>query len=182
MFLDNHVQTWMKCAATRPHSQGRYRSLLDLIDNVGIDALFCLENLRRNHDPSFCNNIFDKLEEVTSISPSFSLRALPHIFLSYVRSLRLHRSALYAQGSNRDVAPPDGLRADGMSFFMMCNSLIDKYAFAEGVWSARHALLALVEQEDLFSVFQRDAEDTLSQVGHLAIDALDDIDKRTPTN
>jgi hypothetical protein len=140
-----------------------------------------LDNLRRNRDPSFFNHIFDKFDAIASISPSLFLDALPHIFLSYIRCLRQYRSTLYAQGGNRDVGPTDCLRADGMSFFVMCNSLVDKFAFAKQAWSARRSLLCLVEQEDLFSVLQRDAESSLKQLGHLAVDTLDEMDKRAPT-
>jgi len=114
------------------------------------------------------------------MSPSLFLDALPHIFSSYIRCLRQYRSALYAQGGHRDVGPTERLRADGMFFFVMCNSLIDKFTFVKQAWSARRSLLCLVEQEDLFSVFQRDAESSLKQLGHLAVDTLNEIDKRTP--
>jgi hypothetical protein len=178
-FLENHVQTWMECATARSKSQGHHRSLVDHIYKVGVDALFCLDNLRRIRDPSFSVTVFGRLEDVTSISPSLSLGALPHIFSSYIHCSRQYRSALYSQASHRDAAPIDGLRADGMLFFVMCNSLVDKFASAEEAWSTRHALLAVVEDEDLFSVFQRDAEGSLSLVGHSAIDALHDINNRT---
>jgi hypothetical protein len=169
----------MSCAAATSQSQGHHRNLLEHIDAIGIEALFCLDNLRRNRDPSFFNHIFDKFEEIASISPSLFLDALPHIFSSYIRCLRQNRSALYVQGGNRDVGPTECLRADGMSFFVMCNSSVDKFAFIKQAWSARRSLLCLVEQEDLFSVFQRDAESSLKQLGHLAVDTLAEMDKRT---
>ena len=163
----------MECRSVRPKSCGTYRSLLDNIDVIGIESLFSLDALRQNREPRCANSLFEKLNEMTTTCPLLLLSVLPQIFNSFVQCMKHHRSALYTQRSTRGPGSTELLLTDGMSFFASCHSLLEKTISTEETWTARSALLSVVEKENLFSPSQRDAEPSLKQAGELAITLLD---------
>ena len=163
------MQGWIGCVSAHARPSGAYHDLLHAIYIVGEDSLFSLEILRQHRDTKSRNALFDILEKIIQASP-IVIGIVPRIFASFVQRIRRYRSTLYVSSQ---VTSTEELRMDGMNFFALCHNLLGKITQCDDVWSARLALLAIVEKNDLFTATQSEAEHSLKNLAEIATAALD---------
>jgi hypothetical protein len=169
-FLHSHLQAWIECVSIQPKSSGVYHSLLEGVYSAGVESIFSLDILRQDRTFKSENHLFDILEKLTQVSPLMVSSILPRIFASFVQCIRRYRSVLYNHGQVSGNA--EELRMDAMNFFASCHDLLGKSGACDDIWSARLALLSIVEKENLFSSMQPEVGQSLKQVGELATSAL----------
>ncbi|KAG6832211.1 hypothetical protein H0H92_004176 [Tricholoma furcatifolium] len=130
----------------------------DAIYDACIETLFNLDSLRRITDSKADEILFEAIAPVC-VSNSNVYTVLPRIFASYIESMKKYRGALFGQGST--LGPSAGiseLQTQGMQFAASCFSLLDVDGTSNQTWSARVALLEIIDKENIFD--RRNAHST----------------------
>lgn len=171
----------MKSVSSSPcNPSPAYENLLANIYASGIETLFSLDVLRQIHEPKLDSSIFEALHKIVTISIEGKMQVLgilPRLFESYIQSVKKHRGTLFSQGSGSHAGgvPSEEWRATSMKFFVSCQDLLSEVEgqSTEQDWSARVALLSLVDRENLFNaISQPEVAYLLNHIGELAITAL----------
>ncbi|KAG6866798.1 hypothetical protein C0991_008734 [Blastosporella zonata] len=145
-FLQNFLPQWLELV-TRPSADA---ALASVVYDTGIETMFNLDVLRRARDSRTENDLFESIAPVLASNIEV-YTVLPHLFASFVESIRKNRGALVSQSSTQvPGASNTEIQMQGMQFFASCLSLLDVHETSSQAWSARVALLKVVDKESLF--------------------------------
>ncbi|KII93436.1 hypothetical protein PLICRDRAFT_35642 [Plicaturopsis crispa FD-325 SS-3] len=172
IFMKNHLSAWITCAQT--HDASPYDFLWEDISVTGVETIFNLDILRQSQSPL---PFFEALVEAekTQELTRYTLSALPRLFSSAINALKKHRTALFGQGSNQSVsgASMEELRVASAKVLASCCVIIDEAGdLGLEAWSARAALLRIIETERLLNAKQHEAQEVLGRNRDLAIATL----------
>lgn len=170
--MKNHLSAWITCAQT--HDASPYDFLWEDISVTGVETIFNLDILRQSQSPL---PFFEALVEAekTQELTRYTLSALPRLFSSAINALKKHRTALFGQGSNQSVsgASMEELRVASAKVLASCCVIIDEAGdLGLEAWSARAALLRIIETERLLNAKQHEAQEVLGRNRDLAIATL----------
>ncbi|KAK2462096.1 hypothetical protein APHAL10511_006559 [Amanita phalloides] len=166
LFVRQNFPRWLECiACILPCEQ-----LQDSIYNAGLETFFNFDVLRHSHDSKTGSVILNALQTLPELSKDAIAPALPRLFSSFLQAIKKYRSTLFGQESNQiPCAATDELNASGLQFFIICQELLDDIRSTPEAWTARNALLVIVDESNLFS---SSMEHAINQISDLAIEAL----------
>ncbi|KAJ7139899.1 Urb2/Npa2 family-domain-containing protein [Mycena epipterygia] len=163
LLIQNHLQKWIVSSSSHASSD-----LRGSVYTVGIEIIFNADTLRQAHDED--HPLFVALRNVPEelIHP-----ILPRIFSSFVHCARKYRSALFGQSSGLNPATvTEQVHATSFSFFDSCHVLLNAADPTILTWKARHDLLTVVDEENLFSSSQFDDQTSLRNIVPLTLSLL----------
>ncbi|KAG6911773.1 hypothetical protein DXG01_000019 [Tephrocybe rancida] len=168
-FLQNFLPHWLELVSL----QGSDATLSDIIYDSGVETLFNLDVLRWTRDSRTENHLFEAITPVlTSNIEVFAV--LPRLFSSYIDSIKKHRGALVSQSSTQAPgAAKTEIQTQGMQFFASCLLLLDADENLHQTWSARVALLKVVDREGLFERSNVEAAILLDRVLGQSLSKID---------
>ncbi|KAG5341373.1 hypothetical protein C0989_011084 [Termitomyces sp. Mn162] len=172
VFLQNYLPHWLELHAL----SGSDVASSDVVYDAGIETLFNLDILRRARDSKTDTELFEAIAPVlTSNTDVYAV--LPRIFASYIESIKKYRGALVSQSSSQTPGSANAeIQTKGIQFLASCLLLLDAHEQSVKTWSARVALLKVVDKESLFDRRNTEAAMVLDRaIGH----ALESIDIKT---
>ncbi|GBE78138.1 hypothetical protein SCP_0110210 [Sparassis crispa] len=173
-FVQNHLVHWLTCIQLQGNETTKQQVLASEIYSAGVDTLFSLEVLRQAGDQHFDAALKEEFTKGMANTPETVLTSFPRLFMSFMQSIKKHKSALFGHGSNQ--VPGDitkQVQGAGMAFFASCDNLLTEGKESEQLWLTRIALLAVVDSENLYNVRDEHAVQLLKRSGQLAIDVLE---------
>ncbi|KAH0590433.1 hypothetical protein H2248_000586 [Termitomyces sp. 'cryptogamus'] len=172
VFLQNYLPHWLELHAL----SGSHAAFSDVVYDAGIETLFNLDILRRSRDSKTDTELFEAIAPVlTSNADVYAV--LPRLFASYIESIKKYRGALVSQSSSQTPGSANAeIQTKGIQFLASCLLLLDAHEQSVKTWSARVALLKVVDKESLFDRRNTEAAMVLDRaIGH----ALESIDIKT---
>lgn len=134
--------------------------------------MFGLEILKQTADNKQGWVLSDALEDTLKESPAVLFRSLPRLFAAYVQNVKLHKGALFGQGSSQTPDHiTDQVQAAAIAFYATCDALA-RTTTDDASWQCRVSLLEVVEREGLLNSKDSKAKMLLRQDGDLAVEAL----------
>lgn len=134
------------------HASDSMKTLLEQIYTAGVETIFNTDTLRQLSSPESVNPLFEPLEQFNKSKSAMLLLIMPRLFSSFLYIIKKHRSALFPQVQSQPSGASWGnLRAAGMRFYASCQDLLKHSNLVAESWTTRASLLALVEEENLFT-------------------------------
>ncbi|KAG6891425.1 hypothetical protein C0992_007204 [Termitomyces sp. T32_za158] len=169
VFLRTYLPYWLKLHVL----SNSETALSDIIYDAGIETLFNLDILRRIRDSKAENELLESIAPVLRSNAEVH-SVLPRLFASYIESLKKHRGALVSQSSSQIPGSANAeIQTQGMQFLAGCLSLLDLHEHSAKTWSARVALVKVVDKENLFDRGNPEAAMVFDSVIRHALESLD---------
>lgn len=132
--------------------------------------MFVPETLRQLIDDSAANPV---IQALSRIDPLILLSSLPTLLGSFHEFVNRNRTALFSHLQQANHTATDYTRASTIDFYNACDNLINmSQAEPFDVWNARHMLLSVIEEKNIFSGAQPKIRSILSDKCRLTVDEL----------
>ena len=141
--------------------------------DAGVETLFSVDALRFLQEQHAVASFEAALVEVASARPEVVLKSLPRLFRSHGQSQIKHRSSLYGQGSKQTAgSTTEQARSAVMTFFTVCESILDRIPESEDVWKTRGSLLLVLDEESLINTADERTMSVLRRIGEAGIASI----------
>lgn len=172
--MQKHFPLWLNCINT-PTLRNHAPLSRDIYE-AGIETLFNTETTRLVQDEASQGSIEGALNKLVRSQSENILASLSQMFRSFVVFSRRSRVAPPGQVSNSEVgSKTEQSRSLSMSFFVTCDGLLSQIPEGNQVWTARVALLSIVDSENLFDSRDDVSKKVLMENGEYAIRYLSSL-------